>query len=113
MLKKYSNQIKQRQDFRMNIIDFVMGGREAEAEEDAGASGDDLTSREKALLKYYYYIRFGMDTEYISPIDEQWIDNILAKIPAKLKQRSVEVGQLLSQVKVKSMTVNNIVHYLV
>ncbi|KAI5736725.1 hypothetical protein M8J76_006447 [Diaphorina citri] len=104
MLKSYSQLLKERQEFRKKILDFVISGEKDDDEDKPGSSGDDLTNREKTILKYYYYIKFGIDTEHIAPVDEKWINNILDKIPDKLKKRSDELNMLLNEVKDEYMS---------
>lgn len=110
MFKKYSQQIKSRQEFRRKILDFINTGEEDPEDK---VCGDDLTKREKEILKYYYYIKFGIDTEHIAEVDERWISNILNKITLRLKQRSEEVNMLLQEVKVKVTAIIHLYTYII
>ena len=44
------------------------------------------TASEKDVLKYYYYISNGIDTDHISSMEQSWMDNILERLAPALRQ---------------------------
>jgi dynein heavy chain len=55
---------------------------------------------EKDVLRYYYYINNGIDTEHIEAMDESWEGNIMAFVSEQLQQgRSGTIENLWDEVK--------------
>jgi dynein heavy chain, axonemal len=55
---------------------------------------------EKDVLRYYYYINNGIDTEHIEAIDESWEANIMAFVSDSLKEgRGATIENLWDEVK--------------
>ena len=48
------------------------------------------TAAEKDILRYYYYIYNGIDTEHVAPMEDSWLDNVLSSVPDMLKVRLQE-----------------------
>ena len=46
------------------------------------------TAAEKDILRYYYYIHNGIDTEHVAPMEDSWLDNVLEGVPEKLRVRN-------------------------
>lgn len=65
-----------------------------EEEQDAGPVG---TEADKDLLRYYYYINHGIDTEQVTAMDRSWLDHILALLDSRLKARGPQLIDSLSQ----------------
>ena len=47
---------------------------------------------EKDILRYYYYIHHGIDTEHVAPMEDAWLENVMCLVPQDLKVG--EAGQL-------------------
>lgn len=47
--------------------------------------GSTSTAAEKDVLRYYYYIQHGIDTDHIATMEHSWIANIMARIANELK----------------------------
>ena len=49
-------------------------------------SGEDPKNVEKDILRYYYYIHNGIDTEHVAPLENIRIQNTLGMKRKKLKK---------------------------
>lgn len=49
-------------------------------------AGDDPKNIEKDILRYYYYIHNGIDTEHVAPLENVRIQNVMSLISNKLKK---------------------------
>ena len=43
------------------------------------------TAAEKDILRYYFYIHNGIDTEHVAPMEDSWLENVLKLISGSLK----------------------------
>jgi len=59
-----------------------------------------MTSCSKTLFynfqRYYYYIHHGIDTEHVAPMEDSWLENVLALISTELKDGHLETIDNLS-----------------
>ncbi|CAF0886975.1 unnamed protein product [Adineta steineri] len=87
---------KQREDFRKALVDIVThtennGGNDLNdlymnENDNPPGSSEMLTSVEKDILRYHFYVRNGIDTEYVAELDEHRINDTLARLPNDLRQ---------------------------
>jgi len=89
---------KTREEFRAALVDIIMANDEhktkpgdAEVEVPTGNPGNPTTA-EKDVLRYYYYIHNGIDTEHVAPLENSWLKSVLDLVPDRLKffKRSVD-----------------------
>jgi dynein heavy chain, axonemal len=98
-----SDNIKRnREVFRRSLVDIIMHdesrikidtnaasknniAEEGEDRENITAS-EDPKSIEKDILRYYYYIHNGIDTEHIAPLETIRLTNVMSLIPDKLRK---------------------------
>ena len=65
-----------------------------------GAPGQSGNIDERDVLRYYYYIQNGIDTEHIEAMDESWVKNIMAFVDDRLKVgRDTTIENLWDEVR--------------
>ncbi|XP_050670474.1 dynein axonemal heavy chain 7-like [Leptidea sinapis] len=71
---------KAREEFRAKLMKLI-------CQSGPGEDGDSIPSgEEKNMLRYYYYLRYGIDTIHVAPLDNKIILRVHKLIPAKLKK---------------------------
>uniref|UniRef100_A0A8D2L303 Dynein axonemal heavy chain 7 n=1 Tax=Varanus komodoensis TaxID=61221 RepID=A0A8D2L303_VARKO len=53
----------------------------------------------RSTLKYYYYIRHGIDTEHVAPMEDSWLEHVLALVPRHLKVLSESIYALSDEMR--------------
>ncbi|CAH2067322.1 unnamed protein product, partial [Iphiclides podalirius] len=71
---------KAREEFRAKLMKLICQSAPGE-DMDVIPSGD-----EKNMLRYYYYIRYGIDTIHVAPLDNKIILRVHSLVPLKLKK---------------------------
>lgn len=66
-MKSYTAMRKAREEFRAKLMSLIC---QPEAVEEADAIP---STEEKNLLRYYYYLRYGIDTIHVAPLDNRII----------------------------------------
>ncbi|XP_053132763.1 dynein axonemal heavy chain 7 isoform X3 [Hemicordylus capensis] len=96
---------KDRENFRsalVNIImqpDFTPERRVPSLEETKPGTTASSAAIEKDILKYYYYIRHGIDTEHVAPMEDSWLANVLSLVPQHLKVLSESIYILSDEMR--------------
>lgn len=65
--KSYTVVRKEREEFRKKLINLIIASDEEIAKDD----GSFPDAREKEIMRYYYYIKHGIDTVHVAPIDKK------------------------------------------
>ena len=66
-MQSFTAMRKAREDFRAKLMNLICKSA-------PGEDGDMIPSgEEKNMLRYYYYLRYGIDTIHVAPLDNKMI----------------------------------------
>ncbi|KAI5107507.1 dynein heavy chain 7, axonemal isoform X1 [Silurus meridionalis] len=91
-LKRCAKSKKDREQLRRTLISIFTDEEVGRGEGLHGPCGS-LRLTEKTTLKYYNYIRYGIDTQNVAPMEDSWLERISSRIPNGLKtsRRSIKI----------------------
>ncbi|KAG7467512.1 hypothetical protein MATL_G00154470 [Megalops atlanticus] len=58
-----------------------------------------LTSAEKDILRYHYYIKNGIDTKHVATMDDSWLENVMTLVPTPLKRLTDTIEVLSNEMR--------------
>lgn len=79
----YNEMRKRREAFRSKLVKLIMMDPNDHQPTDVNAIPSES---EKQLLRYYYYIKHGIDTTFVSKMDNKVLKRIMRLIPPNYKQ---------------------------
>ncbi|XP_076459412.1 dynein axonemal heavy chain 7-like [Babylonia areolata] len=104
-IENFKQPKKDRENFRKSLVDIILQEDKASPRVEASHVNGDMptasragspTSAEKDILRYYYYIHNGIDTEHVAPMEDSWLENVLGLVPHPLKAGHTETIENLS-----------------
>uniref|UniRef100_A0A0X3NP81 Dynein heavy chain 7, axonemal n=1 Tax=Schistocephalus solidus TaxID=70667 RepID=A0A0X3NP81_SCHSO len=84
---------KERETFRKHLVEMIAEGESQPVIEShvnkrlppLTEHGAGVAQMEKTILRYYYYINNGIDTDHVAPMEEYWMNNMKKRIRASVK----------------------------
>lgn len=61
----YMDMRRQREEFRKKLVALIV----SQADTDTDPASEFPSEEEREILRYYYYIKHGIDTIHVSPMD--------------------------------------------
>ncbi|XP_034142716.1 dynein heavy chain 7, axonemal isoform X2 [Esox lucius] len=94
---------KDREHFRSALVSIILQDESASGqivvEDSKPSTSMSPTATEKDILRYYYYIRNGIDTENVAAMEDSWLENVLDLVPTHLKALSKTIELLTDEMK--------------
>ncbi|CAB3230574.1 unnamed protein product [Arctia plantaginis] len=82
VMQSFTAMRKAREEFRLKLVNLI-----CQSDPDEEQSGDNIASgEEQNMLRYYYYLRYGIDTIHVAPLDNKIILRVHNLISPKLKK---------------------------
>ncbi|XP_050309816.1 dynein axonemal heavy chain 7 [Anthonomus grandis grandis] len=99
-LKSYTALRKQREEFRLRLVNLITGNHEP-------MDYDDIPSaQEQEMLRYYYYVKHGVDTVHVAPLDEKVLNRVLYLVPRRLMIWEDTLCNIIKDIKEDFMMAN-------
>ncbi|CAL8107738.1 unnamed protein product [Calicophoron daubneyi] len=92
--REASKSKRQKDGFRREVVELTLRGEDAPIfevlPESCGPSQEKrssgIASREKDILKYYYYISNGIDTDHVAPMKNEWMQHMEGLIRPNVRE---------------------------
>ncbi|XP_071743282.1 dynein axonemal heavy chain 7-like [Lepeophtheirus salmonis] len=98
--KSYAESRKNREKFRKRLVEVIMHRDEWDDEDaDPSWTGAPLTTKEKDLLRYYYYIHNGIDTRYVASMSSKWLKRIMTMVPRRLMKNQKGINNIHAEIR--------------
>ncbi|XP_039430309.1 dynein axonemal heavy chain 7 isoform X2 [Culex pipiens pallens] len=94
-VRSYTALRKDREEFRKRLIKLIV--RKEHEKDDEANTFPNVEERE--LLRYYHYIRNGIDTVHVAPIDKRVLQRILKLIPKHLVKYKDALRTIFDEIK--------------
>lgn len=95
MRKSYTEVRREREEFRKRLINLIIS-KDEEYENDNNTFPN---AAERETMRYYYYIKHGIDTVHIAPVDQKVLNRILTLIPKNLQKYQDMLNTITEEMK--------------
>ncbi|XP_041119882.1 dynein heavy chain 7, axonemal isoform X1 [Polyodon spathula] len=100
----YSQPKKDREQFRSALVNIIMQqdsatGQPCPLDEVLPPTSGSPNATERDILRYYYYIHNGIDTEHVAAMEDSWLENVLALVPSHLKKLTDTIETLSDEMR--------------
>ncbi|KAL1494839.1 hypothetical protein ABEB36_010366 [Hypothenemus hampei] len=100
-LKSYTILRKQREAFRLRLVSLI-----TKVEDETMEIDEIPSAQEKEMLRYYYYVKHGVDTVHVAPIDEKVLNRVLSLVPRRLMAWDETLNNTIDDIKEDFMMAN-------
>lgn len=94
-MKSYTVVRREREEFRKKLVGLIISSEEEIARDD----GSFPDAQEKEIMRYYYYIKHGIDTIHVAPLDKRVLNRVLKLIPKKLTKWNDVLESITAEMK--------------
>lgn len=86
---------REREEFRKKLVGLIISSEEEIARDD----GTFPDAQEKEIMRYYYYIKHGIDTIHVAPLDKRVLSRVFKLIPKKLTKWNDVLESITAEMK--------------
>lgn len=94
-MKSYTVVRREREEFRKKLVSLIISSEEEIARDD----GSFPDAQEKEVMRYYYYIKHGIDTIHVAPLDKRVLNRVFKLIPKKLTKWNDVLESITAEMK--------------
>jgi dynein heavy chain, axonemal len=94
-VKSYTVVRREREEFRKKLVGLIISSEEEIARDD----GSFPDAQEKEIMRYYYYIKHGIDTVHVAPLDKRVLNRVFKLIPKKLTKWNDVLESITAEMK--------------
>uniref|UniRef100_A0A8C9AMF6 Dynein axonemal heavy chain 7 n=1 Tax=Prolemur simus TaxID=1328070 RepID=A0A8C9AMF6_PROSS len=93
---------KERENFRSTLVNVIMqqdAGLDSDITDESAFPKPTTSAIEKDILRYYYYIHHGIDTDHVAPMEDSWLEHVLNLVPQHLKVLTDSISVLSDEMR--------------
>ncbi|XP_048664162.1 dynein axonemal heavy chain 7 isoform X2 [Marmota marmota marmota] len=93
---------KERENFRSTLVNVIMQQDDVldlATPDETTVPKVTTSAIEKDILRYYYYIHHGIDTDHVAPMEDSWLEHVLNLVPQHLKVLTDSITALSDEMR--------------